>query len=77
MDTIVQRLEADLAATAEALVAPRAEECLYCYLQRMLREHGWAGHRFTKRWAHGRQVRGRPVLRCAFATGGCCCDCEV
>ncbi|MDP9435550.1 MAG: DUF2695 domain-containing protein [Actinomycetota bacterium] len=43
----------------------------------MLREHGCAGHRFTKRWAEGRKVRGRPVLQWAFATGGCCCDCEV
>jgi hypothetical protein len=34
-------------------------------------------HRFTERWALGRKVRGRPVLRWAQETGGCCCDCEV
>jgi hypothetical protein len=70
--------EAEVARVAVALTAPADEECLYCYLRRMLTEFGCANdHRFTRRWAHGRKVRGRPVLRWAQDTGACCCDCEV
>ena len=70
-------LEAALVQTSERLTAPRPDECLLHYLQRMLSEFGCAGHRFTKRWSEGRKVRGRPVLVWARETGGCCCDCEV
>lgn len=60
------------------LTSPAVDECLYCYLRRMLKEFGCTNdHRFTERWALGRRVRGRPVLEWAQDTGGCCCDCEV
>lgn len=74
----VQTLEHELQLLAEALVAPRPGECLWCYLHRMLDEHGCAGHRFTRRWARGRR-RGTEdgLVRWASDRGGCCCDCEV
>ncbi len=75
MDAIAG-LEASLAEVSDSLTAPRPDECLLHYLERMLPEFGCAGRRFTERWARGRKVRGRPVLTWASATGGYC-DCEV
>ncbi|MEO6204990.1 MAG: DUF2695 domain-containing protein [Mycobacteriales bacterium] len=72
--TDAERLLGELGAD---LTDPLDTECLYHYLLRMLDAFGCAGHRFTERWARDRRVRGRPVLRWAMETGGCCCDCEV
>lgn len=75
----VQTLERELAALSEELTAPEAGECLACYLERMLTQHGCThDHRFTRRWAHSRR-RGSPdgLVRWAQSRGGLCCDCEV
>lgn len=75
----VQTLEYELAALSEELTAPTAGECLACYLERMLGQHGCTNdHRFTRRWAQSRR-RGTPdgLVRWAQGRGGCCCDCEV
>jgi len=74
----VQVIEAELQELSEEVTAPRPRECLACYLDRMLRQFGCAGHRFTRRWARGR-ARGTEdgLVRWAVASGGCCCDCEV
>lgn len=73
-----QLVELELQELAEELTAPRPQECLACYLWRVLPEFGCAGHRLTRRWARGR-ARGTPdgLVRWASALGGCCCDCEV
>lgn len=74
----VQMIELELQELSEGLTAPGRQECLWCYLHRMLGEFGCAGHRFTRRWADSRR-RGTPdgLVRWAAAGGGCCCDCEV
>lgn len=74
----VQVIEQELQELADGLIAPGRRECLSCYLERVLREFGCAGHRFTRRWAQGRS-RGTPdgLVRWAASRGGLCCDCEV
>lgn len=74
----VQVIERELQQLADELIAPGRHECLSCYLERVLRVFGCAGHRFTRRWATGR-VRGTPdgLVRWAARRGGLCCDCEV
>ena len=74
----VDLLERELATLSEKITAPLPQECLQCYLIRMLRDHGCTGHRFTRRWAASRP-RGTEdgLVRWASDRGGCCCDCEV
>lgn len=75
----VQSLERELVALAEELTAPDTGECLACYLERMLGQHGCThDHRFTRRWTQARR-RGSPegLVRWAQSRGGLCCDCEV
>ena len=74
----VQVIEQELQEVADELIAPGRRECLFCYLERVLREFGCVGHRFTRRWAQGRR-RGTPdgLVRWAERRGGLCCDCEV
>jgi hypothetical protein len=76
-DPTITDAEQVLQQVSAELTDPLPDECLLHYLIRMLDQFGCCGHRFTERWARGRRVRGRPVLRWAVETGGCCCDCEV
>jgi len=74
-DEEFERLIRDLAA---GFPATRSEECLYCYLHRMLGRFGCDGtHEWTERW---RDQQAKPfewLLDSVKGRGGCCCDCEV
>jgi Protein of unknown function (DUF2695) len=73
----IDLMEHELQLLSQQLTAPLPNECLYCYLCRMIDEFWCCGdHRFTKTWADGRRVRGRPIVDWARATHGYC-DCEV
>ena len=57
---------------------PGDNECLRCYLTRMLDIHGCDNtKRWTKRWRDRRAPRDKRLLRRIEDRGGICCDCEV
>ncbi len=70
-------LEAELADLAEQLTAPQPDECLDCYLDRMLDAHGCTGHRFTRLWARARPRGSQPGLLRWLRQRHGYCDCEV
>lgn len=73
----VEGMERDLRVLSEQMVRPGEDECLYCYLVRMLNEFGCNGHRFSEQW---RDAQPRPLpgmMNWLSRNGGCCCDCEV
>jgi hypothetical protein len=56
---------------------PGEQECLRCYLMRMMNQTGCDGtHRWTTRWRDARVPRATGLLRRLARRGGCC-DCEV
>jgi hypothetical protein len=57
---------------------PGENECLRCYLMRMLHISGCDGtHRWTTRWRAARAPQATDLLRELAGRGGICCDCEV
>lgn len=64
--------------TASDAPEPDPEECLRCYVDRMVAAHGCdTSLRFAKKWLAGSAVANpRKVLRWFESNGGCC-DCEV
>lgn len=57
---------------------PGSNECLRCYLMRMLDLSGCDGtHRWTERWRDARAPRASGLIRKLAHRGGICCDCEV
>jgi hypothetical protein len=71
-------VEVELRLLSERLTEVVAEECLYCYLVRMLGDFGCAGgHRFSDRWAAAQRRAMPRLVSWLVANGGCCCDCEV
>ena len=57
---------------------PGDDECLRCYLRRMLVISGCDGtHRWTLRWRDARAPRAMSLLSRLADSGGICCDCEV
>jgi Protein of unknown function (DUF2695) len=63
---------------ASTIPDPGENECLRCYLVRMLHISGCDGtHRWTTRWRDARAPRATGLLRKLASRGGICCDCEV
>ena len=76
-DNFASAVEADLVELSSLLTEPREDECLRCYLLRMIYEFGCDGrHRWTIRWREARAPMARGLLRRLQNLGGCC-DCEV
>ncbi|MEE1621019.1 DUF2695 domain-containing protein [Zafaria sp. J156] len=69
-------IEAELRELSDELTAPRAGECLMCYLYRMM-EFGCRGHGFTRRYQEAAAPRATALLRRLARMGACCCECEV
>ena len=70
-------IEAEIADLAERLTAPAEQECLRCYLLRMITEFGCDGtYRWTIRWRDLRAAQPRALIRQLELRGGRC-DCEV
>jgi hypothetical protein len=75
--SLVDDVESELRATGAALVAVHDDECLSCYLERMLAAHGCDGTlRFALTWAAVRRLPLRGFRRRLTGNGGYC-DCEA
>ena len=73
-ESIVNRSLTDASTSPD----PGENECLRCYLVRMLHSSGCDGtHRWTTRWRDARAPRVVDLLRKLAGRGGICCDCEV
>jgi Protein of unknown function (DUF2695) len=76
-EDIAQQVEAEVAWLSRRLTEPGEQECLRCFLLRMINEFGCDGtHRWTVRWRGERAPRARALLRRLERLGGGC-DCEV
>ncbi len=61
---------------SDELTTPRAQECLLCYLQRMVHQFNCDGTlRWSQRWGHSQ--RPKRFSRKRLERGGGYCDCEV
>lgn len=70
-------VEAHLHAAAAELTAPRDEECVFCYVLRMLDSFGCdTTLRWAVRWRDLRMPRATGLERRLNARGGFC-DCEI
>jgi hypothetical protein len=70
-------VETELADLAERLTAPRSDECLRCFLLRMINEFGCDGtFRWTIRWRDVCAAQRGKLLHQLARRGGFC-DCEV
>jgi hypothetical protein len=75
--TIDEEAELYLAETAEQLTGVRDQECLFCYVARMLGEHGCdTSLRFVRRYRDARAPRASAIERRMREMGGFC-DCEI
>jgi len=76
-DNIAEVVEAELVALSGLLTEPAEQECLRCFLLRMINEFGCDGrHRWTVRWRDVRAPKAGALVRKLSELGGCC-DCEV
>jgi hypothetical protein len=77
-DVTAQGAETFTAQLAEQLLAVRPNECIACYVLRMLHQFGCDGsHRFAVRWRDLRAPRAVALERRLAGMGACCCDCEL
>jgi hypothetical protein len=76
-DTTADALECELAAISLAMTEPDEDECVLCYVDRMLRAFGCDRTlRWVRRWRDLRRPRATGLERRMEARGGFC-DCEV
>jgi len=76
-DEMARAVESEIADLAERLTAPGPDECLRCFLLRMITEFGCDGtYRWTIRWREVRAGQPRSLLSQLGRRGGFC-DCEV
>jgi uncharacterized protein DUF2695 len=74
---MARAVESEIADLADRLTAPGPDECLRCYLLRMITEFGCDGtYRWTIRWREVRAEPPRSLLNQLSRRGGFC-DCEV
>ena len=75
--TIDEEAEQFLTLTAEQLTGVREQECLFCYVARMLGEHGCdTTLRFARSYRDQRAPRATAIERRMGQLGGFC-DCEI
>jgi hypothetical protein len=72
---LVSETEQDLRVLSTALTEARADECLLCYVYRML-AFGCTGHRWTRHYRDLRAPRATALERRLREKGGFC-DCEI
>lgn len=76
-DQSIAATEEELRELAEAWTEPRAEECVLCYVARMLDAWGCDNTlRFAERFRQLRAPRASALLR-RFGQAGGYCDCEI
>jgi hypothetical protein len=77
IDHVPDDVQAHLAALSESLTRPGDEECVLCYVQRMLTAFGCdTTLRWARRWRDTLRPRATGLERRLAARGGFC-DCEV
>jgi hypothetical protein len=70
--------EPSAASSGSAGDAPGRQECLRCYLVRMIRAHGCDNtKKWTIRWRDRRAPGDGQLMEQIEERGGICCDCEV
>jgi hypothetical protein len=75
---IVDEAEGYLRQLAAALARPRENECLCCYVARMLDEFDCDGsHRHALCYRDARAPRATALITRLGQIGACCCDCEL
>lgn len=73
----VEELEVELVGLSQLLTAPKEDECLFCYVYRMLGSHGCDNKlRWAKRWQGLRAPRATALEQRLAGRGGYC-DCEI
>jgi hypothetical protein len=73
----VRTAEADMVALSDALPRPRPQECLFCFVDRMLVAFGCdCTLRWVRRWRELRLPRATGLER-RLGRRGAFCDCEV
>jgi len=76
--SIVDEAETFIRERAEVLTSPRGNECLCCYVARMLDQFPCDGsHRHALRFRDLTAPRATAILDRLSQVGGCCCDCEL
>jgi len=75
VDPVVQALEGELAALADSMTRVRDDECLLCYVYRML-DHGCTGLMWARRYRDLRAPRATALEKRLGRVGGFC-DCEI
>ena len=76
--SIADEAERFIRARAEELTRPHDNECLCCYLARMLDQFPCNGsHRHALRFRDLTAPRATAIVERLSRVGGCCCDCEV
>jgi hypothetical protein len=78
LPSIVEEAEGFLRQRAAALVDPRPNECLCCYLARMLDRYACDGtHRYAVHYRDAMAPRATALTTRLAELGACCCDCEL
>ena len=73
----VGQLEVEPVALPEIMTAPKKDECLFCYVYRMLASHGCDNKlRWAKVWRGLRAPQATALERTLASCGGYC-DCEI
>lgn len=73
----VEEFEVERVALSELLTAPVKDECLFCYVHRMLTSFGCdCSLRWARRWRDLRAPRATALNRRLGSRGGYC-DCEI
>jgi hypothetical protein len=75
--TIDQQAELILATAAGELTSVRADECLYCYVARMLDEHGCDNTLRFARFYRDQRAPAATRLEEVLEEMGGFCDCEI
>jgi hypothetical protein len=77
IDHIADGIEAHVAQLSEALTEPHHDECVFCYVNRMLTAFGCdTTLRWARRWRDLLRPRATGLERRLEARGGFC-DCEI
>jgi Protein of unknown function (DUF2695) len=78
MPPIVDEAEGFLRQLARELTRPRENECLCCYVARLLDEFPCDGsHRHAFRYRDTKAPRATALAARLGQVGACCCDCEL
>ena len=77
-NTAITQAESIVRTAASQVLTPGAAECLVCYVDRLLEQHGCDNtHRFTEQYRAASAPRHTALVKRLARMGACCCDCEI